>query len=106
MIETVPNTDDVKKKHYCGHFLSIIKEKFQSSYSDLNCLEKACNKKFPSLQKLLVHIDVVHDKINTILKMKGIDELPSYQISTQNIKPQDVKNEPSSKPGQSLTIVK
>ena len=50
MIETVPNTDDVKKKkHYCGHFLSIIKKKFQSLYSDLSCLEKACNKKFPSL---------------------------------------------------------
>ena len=48
-----------------------------------------------SLQKLLVHIGVVHDKINTILKMKGIEELPSYQISTQNTKPQDVKNEPS-----------
>ena len=95
MSETVPNTDDAEKNHYCGHFLSIIKEKFQSSYSDLNCLEKACNKKFPSLQKLLVHIGVVHDKINIILKMKWIEELPSYQISTQNTKPQDVKNEPS-----------
>ena len=86
------------KNHYCGHFLSIIKKKFQSSYSDLNCLEKTCNKKFPSLQKLLVHIGVVHDKINAILKMKGIEELPPYQIPTQNTKPQDVKNEPHNKP--------
>ena len=86
------------KNHYCGHFLSIIKKKFQSSYSDLNCLEKNCNKKFPSLQKLLVHIGVVHDKINTILKMKGIEELPPKQMQTQNTKPQDVKNEPLIKP--------
>merc|ERR1739838_1059487 len=57
-------------------------------YSDLNCLEKTCNKKFPSLQKLLVHIGVVHDKINAILKMKGIEELPPYQIPTQNTKQQ------------------
>ena len=52
MLETVPNTDDAEKNHYCGHFLSIIKKKLQSSYSDLNCLEKACNKKFPSFVRI------------------------------------------------------
>ena len=87
------------KSHYCGHFLSIIKKKFQSSYSDLNCLEKNCNKKFPSLQKLLVHIGVIHDKINIILKMKGIEELPPNQMPTENSKPsKDVKSEPLIKP--------
>ena len=87
------------KSHYCGHFLSIIKKKFQSSYSDLNCLEKNCNKKFPSLQKLLVHIGVIHDKINIILKMKGIEELPPNQMPTENSKPtKDVKSEPHIKP--------
>ena len=85
------------KNHYCGHFLSHIKKKFQSSYKDLTCLE--CNKNFPSLQKLLVHLGVVHDKINQVLKMKGFEELPPNQMPTQNSnKQQDIKNVPLIQP--------
>ena len=90
------------KNHYCGHFLSLIKKKFQSSYKDLTCLENMCNKSFPSVQKLLVHIGVFHDRINQILKMKGIEELPPNTMPSQNKTQIDIKNvpliQPTSKP--------
>ena len=82
------------KNHYCGHFLSILKKKFQSSYSGLNCLE--CNKSFTSVNNLLVHIGIVHDKINQVLKMKKIPELPPTEhINTHH---EDIKNVPLVQP--------
>ena len=60
--------------HYCQHFQNILRTKFKSSFSGLKCLE--CKKDFTSNHKLLVHIGVVHDKINQVLKMKNIPGLP------------------------------
>jgi len=73
------------KNHYCGHFLSLLKKKFENSYKNEKCLE--CNRIFPSLQKLLLHLGVVHDKINVILKMKGFRELPPFNLTNSQEKP-------------------
>ena len=91
------------KNHYCGHFLSILKKKFASSYKDDKCLE--CNKKFPNLQRLLVHLGVIHDKINIILKIKGLRELPPFSLTSAEPK-KDIKKPPVMPPTIAQTPVK
>ena len=81
------------KHHYCGHFPSIIKKKFASSYKDQKCLE--CSRVFPTVEKVLLHLGIIHDKINIILKLKGLKELPPNSLTNpgaNNTKQQDVKN--------------
>ena len=91
---------DQLKNHYAVHFLSLLKKKFESHYkidsgrSSGKCL--ICQRIFPSLQKMLLHIGVVHDKINVILKSKGYRELPPFSVTQNQEKPstttlQDVK---------------
>jgi len=65
--------------HYCSHFRGILKKKFANLFHDNKCLE--CAKTFPNHGRLLLHIGVQHDKINEILKSKGIAELPPYSAT-------------------------
>jgi len=65
--------------HYCSHFRSILKKRFANLFEDNKCLE--CMKTFPNPGRLLLHIGVHHDKINEILKSKGIAELPPYSAT-------------------------
>ena len=65
--------------HYCSHFRGILKKKFANLFHDNKCLE--CAKTFPNPGRLLLHIGVQHDKINEILKSKGIGELPPYSAT-------------------------
>ena len=79
------------KKHYCWHFQMILGKKFQSSFSELKCLE--CNKDFTSKHKLLVHIGIVHDKINQVLKMKNIPGLPPTPDTLQEEEEEEEEEE-------------
>jgi len=67
--------------HYCAHYRTILKKRFASLYdSDRDkCL--VCMKTFPNPGRLLLHIGIDHDKINEILKSKGISELPPCSTS-------------------------
>jgi len=66
--------------HYCAHYRTVLKKRFASLYDRDKCL--VCMKTFPNPGKLLLHIGINHDKINEILKSKGISELPPYSPST------------------------
>ena len=65
--------------HYCSHFRSILKKKFANLFDDNKCLE--CLKTFANPGRLLLHIGVQHDKINDILKSKGITQLPPFSAT-------------------------
>ena len=66
--------------HYCAHFRTLLKKRFASLYDRDKCL--VCMKTFSNPGKLLLHIGIYHDKINEILKSKGISEIPSYIASS------------------------
>jgi len=66
--------------HYCSHFRTILKKRFANLYDDDKCL--VCLKTFPNPGRLLLHIGINHDKINEILRMKGITELPPYSAAS------------------------
>ena len=68
--------------HYCSHFRTVLKKRFANMYNDDKCL--VCAKTFPNPGRLLLHIGINHDKINEILKTKGITELPSYSSGAQD----------------------
>jgi len=68
--------------HYCSHFRTVLKKRFANMYNDDKCL--VCAKTFPNPGRLLLHIGINHDKINEILKSKGITELPSYSSGAQD----------------------
>eukprot|EP00092_Neocalanus_flemingeri_P037533 GFUD01040868.1.p1 GENE.GFUD01040868.1~~GFUD01040868.1.p1 ORF type:complete len:645 (-),score=162.92 GFUD01040868.1:46-1980(-) len=65
--------------HYCSHFRGILKKKFANMFHDNKCLE--CYKIFANPGRLLLHIGVQHDKINDILKSKGITVLPPFSAT-------------------------
>eukprot|EP00092_Neocalanus_flemingeri_P026307 GFUD01028520.1.p1 GENE.GFUD01028520.1~~GFUD01028520.1.p1 ORF type:complete len:657 (-),score=159.95 GFUD01028520.1:22-1992(-) len=65
--------------HYCFHFRGILKKQFANMFHDNKCLE--CYKIFANPGRLLLHIGVQHDKINDILKSKGITELPPFSAT-------------------------
>jgi len=66
--------------HYCAHYRTVLKKRYASLYDTDKCL--VCMKTFPNPGRLLLHIGINHDKINEILKSKGISELPPYSPST------------------------
>ena len=91
---------NILKNHYCGHFLSILKKKFASSYDEEKLTCKECQRSdFINLQKLLVHLGIFHNKINLILKAKGLPQLPPY-LPPQSKPTKKVKQEVPMKPPQ------
>ena len=67
------------KKHLCIHFMSVLKKNFAQSYDKEKCL--LCNTSIPSLKAFLLHAGIHHDKLNSVLKMKGMTELPPLSAS-------------------------
>jgi len=62
--------------HYCSHFRGLLKKRFSSLFNDNKCL--VCQKNFANSGRLLLHIGVQHDKINEILRLKGMPVLPPF----------------------------
>ena len=91
-----PDSEDLKNKcekctkgfpsltllryHYCSHFRGLLKKRFSSLFEDNKCL--SCGKTFANSGRLLLHIGVQHDKINEILRLKGMTVLPPWTTSS------------------------
>merc|ERR1719341_1290219 len=69
--------------HYCSHFRGLLKKKYAELFEDNKCL--ICQKTFANSGRLLLHIGVQHDKINEILKSKGLRVLPHFMTSVSNL---------------------
>jgi len=65
--------------HYCSHFRGLLKKKYAELFEDNKCL--ICQKTFANSGRLLLHIGVQHDKINEILKSKGLRVLPPFMTT-------------------------
>jgi len=65
--------------HYCSHFRGLLKKKYAELFEDNKCL--MCQKTFANSGRLLLHIGVQHDKINEILKSKGLCVLPPFMTT-------------------------
>jgi len=65
--------------HYCSHFRGLLKKKYAELFEDNKCL--MCQKTFANSGRLLLHIGVQHDKINEILKSKGLRVLPPFMTA-------------------------
>jgi len=66
--------------HYCSHFRGLLKKKYAELFEENKCL--LCQKTFANSGRLLLHIGVQHDKINEILKSKGLRILPPFMGAT------------------------
>jgi len=66
--------------HYCSHFRGLLKKKYAELFEENKCL--LCQKTFANSGRLLLHIGVQHDKINEILKSKGLRILPPFMAAT------------------------
>jgi len=69
--------------HYCSHFRGLLKKKYAELFEDNKCL--MCQKTFANSGRLLLHIGVQHDKINEILKSKGLRVLPPFMTSVSTV---------------------
>ena len=81
--------------HYCSHFRGLLKKRFDHMFLDNKCL--SCLKTFSNPGRLLLHIGVQHDKINEILKMKGLTVLPPWTtlpLDEETLLPHQTKTEP------------
>merc|ERR1712013_923401 len=65
--------------HYCSHFRGLLKKKYAELFEENKCL--LCQKTFANSGRLLLHIGVQHDKINEILKSKGLRILPPFMAA-------------------------
>lgn len=72
------------KKHLTTHFLTFFKNKYSKSYQASTNLCLICKSSIGSLQKFLVHVAIVHDKLNEVLKMKGMKVLPPHTLGGNN----------------------
>jgi len=90
--------------HYCSHFRGLLKKKYAELFEDNKCL--ICQKTFANSGRLLLHIGVQHDKINEILKSKGLRVLPPFMTTvstpdsavvskTEPMESETTKDEPS-----------
>jgi len=64
------------KRHLVCHFLEALKKNNGQFYDKGMCI--LCAKSITNLQTFLVHVGIHHDKINDVLKMKGMKELPPH----------------------------
>ena len=60
-------------------FRGLLKKKYAELFEDNKCL--MCRKTFANSGRLLLHIGVQHDKINEILKSKGLRVLPPFMTT-------------------------
>ena len=60
-------------------FRGLLKKKYAELFEDNKCL--ICQKTFANSGRLLLHIGVQHDKINEILKSKGLRVLPPFMTT-------------------------
>ena len=67
-------------KHFT--FRGLLKKKYAELFEDNKCL--MCQKTFANSGRLLLHIGVQHDKINEILKSKGLRVLPPFMTAVSN----------------------
>ena len=58
----------------------LLKKKYAELFEENKCL--LCQKTFANSGRLLLHIGVQHDKINEILKSKGLRILPPFMAAT------------------------
>ena len=65
------------KYHYCSHFMSLLKKNYEHLLDSKNTCQE-CKKNFQNSRRLLLHIGVNHDKINDILKSRGLKTLPHH----------------------------
>ena len=78
------------KYHYTQHFKTLLKSKYSNLITkDNKC--KICSKQ-DEIGKLMLHVGVIHGKIEEILKARGI-KLPE-DFSKETEKNKNVKNEP------------
>ena len=85
-------------------FRGLLKKKYAELFEDNKCL--ICQKTFANSGRLLLHIGVQHDKINEILKSKGLRVLPPFMTTvstpdsavvskTEPMESETTKGEPS-----------
>ena len=63
-------------------FRGLLKKKYAELFEDNKCL--ICQKTFANSGRLLLHIGVQHDKINEILKSKGLRVLPPFMTTVSS----------------------
>ena len=73
-----PHSDLVSlKKHLASHFRVDLKEKYSQSWNKETKKCHLCDKPMTNKEVFLLHVALHHDKLNEVLKMKGMKELPS-----------------------------
>ena len=81
MCKVKRNTFSSLERHYCLHLWSELSVKFPSISFNRKC--PFCKTQFPNSLRFFFHIGCTHEKINDILKQKGLKMLPFNQVKNQ-----------------------
>ena len=75
-----PHSDLISlKKHLASHFRAALKERYSQFWNKETKKCHLCDKSMANKEVFLHHVALHHDKLNEVLKMKGMKELPSHR---------------------------